>query len=182
MAVCCPNGFATSRTTTTVSSATRCGLSQSLLSTLLGEILPIRVGQSRNVTVKNLTIDWLRPLFSQADVTGAGEDWITFSADPTRYPMRTDRGRGCLLNIEHHVVVVGNTETFRRLEMRVRFAPGSQQLAGRVCTYWAGSFGLGVAVSAATCRAGAVSSRRVPRMKSPTAMHMQLSATLNAGQ
>ncbi len=61
--------------------------------TFLGETLPIRIGRSRNVTIKNLSIDWLRPFFSQAEITGAGDGWITFFADPARYPLRADRGR-----------------------------------------------------------------------------------------
>jgi hypothetical protein len=59
----------------------------------LGEILPIRVGRSRNVTIKNLTINWIRPFFSQAVLTDSGEGWVEIAADPELYPLRSDRGR-----------------------------------------------------------------------------------------
>lgn len=61
--------------------------------TFLGEILPIRIGRSRNITVKNLAIDWVRPFFSQAVVVGSGKGWVEISVERERYPLRVDRGR-----------------------------------------------------------------------------------------
>lgn len=61
--------------------------------TFIGEVLPIRIGRSKNITIKNLAIDWLRPFFSQGEITGGGDGWITVFVDPARYPMRADRGR-----------------------------------------------------------------------------------------
>lgn len=58
-----------------------------------GEVLPIRIGRSRNVTVRNLAIDWHRPFFSQAVVTESGAGWLQFEFDPERYPLRVDGGR-----------------------------------------------------------------------------------------
>lgn len=61
--------------------------------TFLGEVLPIRIGRSQNITIKNLTIDWIRPFFSQGIITKSGEGWIEFQVDPALYPLRSDRGR-----------------------------------------------------------------------------------------
>jgi hypothetical protein len=58
-----------------------------------GEVLPVRIGNSRGVTIRNLVIDWERPAFSQATVTAGGPGWLEFMADPDRYPMRVDQGR-----------------------------------------------------------------------------------------
>ena len=58
-----------------------------------GEVLPIRVGRSSNVTIKNLTIDWVRPFFSQATILASGPGSVEFEADPALYPLRSDRGR-----------------------------------------------------------------------------------------
>lgn len=58
-----------------------------------GEVLPIRIGNSRRVTVRNLTIDWHRPFFSQAVVTDSGPGWVGFVVDADRYPLRVDGGR-----------------------------------------------------------------------------------------
>lgn len=52
-----------------------------------GEVLPIRIGHSRNITVKNLTIDWFRPFFTQAEVTDSGKGWVEFQVDLTQYPL-----------------------------------------------------------------------------------------------
>lgn len=59
----------------------------------IGEILPIRIGRSRNIKIKNLTIDWVRPIFTQAVLLQTGNGWIEISADPVCYPLRADRGR-----------------------------------------------------------------------------------------
>ena len=58
-----------------------------------GEILPVRIGNCRRVTVRNLVIDWERPAFSQAVVTGSGPGWLTFTVDQARYPLRVEQGR-----------------------------------------------------------------------------------------
>lgn len=58
-----------------------------------GEVLPIRVGRSRNIAIKNLTIDWRRPFFTQATVIDSGAGWLTFQSEPSDYPLRSDGGR-----------------------------------------------------------------------------------------
>jgi hypothetical protein len=58
-----------------------------------GAVLPIRIGNSRRVTVRNLTIDWQRPFFTQAVVTGSGPGWLSFSVDADGYPLRVNAGR-----------------------------------------------------------------------------------------
>lgn len=58
-----------------------------------GNVLPIRVGHSERVTIRNLTIDWWRPFFTQAIVTESGPGWLAFQFDPQRYPLRVDGGR-----------------------------------------------------------------------------------------
>lgn len=59
----------------------------------VGEVLPIRIGRSHNIKIKNLTIDWVRPIFTQAVLRATGKGWIEICADPVRYPLRSDRGR-----------------------------------------------------------------------------------------
>jgi hypothetical protein len=58
-----------------------------------GEVMPIRVGFSRNITIRDLTIDWHRPFFTQAEVAASGPGFVEFRADPVLYPLRVDRGR-----------------------------------------------------------------------------------------
>lgn len=58
-----------------------------------GEVLPIRVGHSAHLTIRNLTIDWHRPFFTQAEVTAGGAGFVEFQTDPERYPLAVDRGR-----------------------------------------------------------------------------------------
>jgi hypothetical protein len=58
-----------------------------------GNVLPIRVGRSRDITIRNLTIDWHRPFFTQAVVTDSGPGWLSFAFEPDRYPLRVDGGR-----------------------------------------------------------------------------------------
>jgi hypothetical protein len=65
----------------------------------VGEVCPLRIGNSRNVTVKNLAIDWWRPFFSQGITLDSGEGWIEFSM-PESYPLRVDHGR--LIAHDHH--------------------------------------------------------------------------------
>lgn len=61
--------------------------------TCFGTVLPIRVGHSDQVTIRNLTIDWWRPFFTQAVVTESGPGWLCFQVDGARYPLRVDGGR-----------------------------------------------------------------------------------------
>lgn len=61
--------------------------------TCFGAVLPIRIGHGERVTVKNLTIDWWRPFFTQAVVAESGPGWLSFQYDAARYPLRVDGGR-----------------------------------------------------------------------------------------
>jgi hypothetical protein len=58
-----------------------------------GEVLPIRVGFSRNITIKNLTIDWHRPAFTQAEVIASREGELEFQVDLDAYPLYAAGGR-----------------------------------------------------------------------------------------
>ncbi len=58
-----------------------------------GEVIPIRVGNSRSITLRNLTIDWRRPAYTQAVVEHSELGCIEFSYDPSLYPLGVDRGR-----------------------------------------------------------------------------------------
>jgi len=58
-----------------------------------GEIMPIRISNSSNITIKNLTIDWHRPFFSQGIVTKTESNTIFFNVDTEKYPLNADTGR-----------------------------------------------------------------------------------------
>ena len=58
-----------------------------------GEIIPIAIKNSATVTVKNLTIDWHRPAFTQATVTASGAGFLEFRTDLKRYPLRVSAHR-----------------------------------------------------------------------------------------
>lgn len=57
-----------------------------------GEILPIVVENCRNVSLRNFSIDWERPFYSQAEVVHSDEDRIELEIDPDLYPHLLDRG------------------------------------------------------------------------------------------
>ena len=52
-----------------------------------GPVLPIRIGNSRRVTIRNITLDWIRPYFTQADVLDAAPGQLEFRFDPSVYPL-----------------------------------------------------------------------------------------------
>ncbi|MCX6896850.1 MAG: right-handed parallel beta-helix repeat-containing protein [Verrucomicrobia bacterium] len=41
-----------------------------------GVLMPVVVDRSRNITVRNLVIDWAKPFHLEGAVTGVGEDWF----------------------------------------------------------------------------------------------------------
>jgi hypothetical protein len=58
-----------------------------------GNIMPFHIANSNNITIRNLTIDWQRPFFSQAIVTKTEDKTIFFKIDLEQYPLTVDRGR-----------------------------------------------------------------------------------------
>lgn len=52
-----------------------------------GPVLPIRIGNSRNIIIRNLTIDWLRPSFTPATVVDAADGRLEFVCDPDEFPL-----------------------------------------------------------------------------------------------
>lgn len=51
-----------------------------------GRLLPFWLECCRNITIRNLVIDWDRHFTSHGQVTDSGEDWADLWIDPTLYP------------------------------------------------------------------------------------------------
>ncbi len=58
-----------------------------------GEVIPFAVEDSENITLKNFTVDWVRPFYSQGEVIRADEDGITVEIDRELYPYRVENNR-----------------------------------------------------------------------------------------
>lgn len=58
-----------------------------------GPVLPIRVGNSRHVTIRNLTIDWVRPGFTPAEIVATSAGRIELSYDPDAFPLDVEHER-----------------------------------------------------------------------------------------
>jgi hypothetical protein len=58
-----------------------------------GEIIPFAVEDSEDVTLKNFSIDWVRPFYSQGEVAGVEPDGVTVQIDRNRYPYRVENDR-----------------------------------------------------------------------------------------
>jgi pectate lyase len=46
-----------------------------------GHTIPFYMQNAKNITIKNLTIDWAHPFYGQANVVGVGDGWIDFRFD-----------------------------------------------------------------------------------------------------
>lgn len=57
-----------------------------------GEIVPFVVEASENIVLKNFSIDWRRPFYSQGTVTAADEDGVEVEIDPQAYPYHFEDG------------------------------------------------------------------------------------------
>ncbi|MDP0495654.1 MAG: hypothetical protein Q7Q73_05550 [Verrucomicrobiota bacterium JB024] len=60
-----------------------------------GEIVPVHMHQCAGVTLKNLSIDWVRPFYSQAEICGYDETGVEFQIDRGRYPCEVADGIMC---------------------------------------------------------------------------------------
>lgn len=58
-----------------------------------GEVIPFVVENSENITLKNFSVDWVRPFYSQGEVVAAGADGITVEIDRKQYPYRVENNR-----------------------------------------------------------------------------------------
>ena len=55
-----------------------------------GEILPFVVEQSDDITLKNFSVDWERPFYSQGTVVEADPSGVTLEIDREKYPYRLE--------------------------------------------------------------------------------------------
>lgn len=55
-----------------------------------GEIMPFVVEDSENIVLKNFTVDWERPFYSQGTVVEADESGVLLEIDRGRYPYRIE--------------------------------------------------------------------------------------------
>jgi hypothetical protein len=58
-----------------------------------GVLIPLLVQNSRRITVRNLTIDWVRPAFTEADVTAHVEGGFEFTTAPGADTFTVNAGR-----------------------------------------------------------------------------------------
>ncbi len=57
-----------------------------------GQMQAITLDRCKNVTVKNLTIDWKKPLVAEGVIKEVGEDYADFYIDPEAFPHRIENG------------------------------------------------------------------------------------------
>lgn len=55
-----------------------------------GTVIPVLLQNCRNITVRNLTIDWVRPGFTEVEITASGSGFVEFEAGDQ---FEVDRGR-----------------------------------------------------------------------------------------
>ena len=55
-----------------------------------GEVVPFVLDGSKNVTLKNFTVDYPIPFFFQAEITAAAEDFIELTYDNTQFAAKAD--------------------------------------------------------------------------------------------
>ena len=58
-----------------------------------GEIIPVVIEQSDNITLKNFSVDWERPFYSEGVITSADESGVTLEIDQARYPYHFENGQ-----------------------------------------------------------------------------------------
>lgn len=58
-----------------------------------GEIVPVVVDRSEKVTLRNFSVDWERPFFSQGEVEEADASSVIVNVDPEAYPYRVENRR-----------------------------------------------------------------------------------------
>ncbi len=58
-----------------------------------GKVLPFALGTSSDITIRNLSVDWVRPFYSQGTVVCADAAGVNVAIDKTRYPYRVEGGR-----------------------------------------------------------------------------------------
>jgi hypothetical protein len=58
-----------------------------------GEIVPFILEQSENITLKNFSIDWQRPFYSQGVITAADETGVELEIDRKTYPYHFSDGQ-----------------------------------------------------------------------------------------
>jgi len=51
-----------------------------------GEILPFAIDGGANITIRDLTLDWHRPFFSQGEIIAGDRESVDIRLDPERYP------------------------------------------------------------------------------------------------
>lgn len=58
-----------------------------------GKICPFAVDSSQQVTIRDLAIDWVRPLVSEGQVVAVTDRYIDLEIDPSEYPFEVRRGK-----------------------------------------------------------------------------------------
>jgi hypothetical protein len=58
-----------------------------------GKICPFAVDNSQHVTIRNLSIDWARPLVSEGQVVAVTDRYIDLEIDQDEYPFDVRRGK-----------------------------------------------------------------------------------------
>lgn len=64
---------------------------------LHGHLIPFYMKNAKNITIRNLTLDWEHPLFGQGTVTDCGTGWFDVQFDP-QYPVAIENGELLFLN------------------------------------------------------------------------------------
>ena len=58
-----------------------------------GEMVPFVVEESESITLKDFSVDWIRPFYSQGKVVGIEPNGVTIRIDRNRYPYRVQNDR-----------------------------------------------------------------------------------------
>ena len=66
-----------------------------------GEIIPFVVENSENITLKNFSVDWERPFYSEGVITAADETGVTLQIDRGKYPYHFENRKALFKNQKH---------------------------------------------------------------------------------
>jgi hypothetical protein len=58
-----------------------------------GEVVPFIIEQSDNITLKNFSVDWERPFYSQAEIVGVDDQGLVLNLDREKYPYHIENGQ-----------------------------------------------------------------------------------------
>ncbi|MFI3325269.1 MAG: hypothetical protein R3Y35_03745 [Clostridia bacterium] len=84
----------------------------------IGGILPFYIKNSENIIIKNFTIDYARPFFSQGEVMESAENYVVINMDKNLYPYEIVNGLVHFIGEEYESYFVHGLLEYEREERR----------------------------------------------------------------